>query len=399
MPSVSIVENKGCTGCGACEVACPVGCVALKEDDEGFLAPAVDEKRCVSCGKCLRVCPASGGPRLSVPRRAVAFRSLDPSTRESSSGGAAYALGKLVIDRGGVVVACSFDSDGVARHAIAENEEALRATQGSKYVQSDARAGFRALGRVLAEGREALFVGTPCQVAAARALYPGEASLVTCDLICHGVPSPGFWRRTLEWNNSRGRLSDRAAVMFRSTDRRSRVNFELYCKSDACRRIPYEHDAYFAAFIRNASLRESCYRCPFASGERAGDLTVGDCASRDRYPCFHPCESVSSVLANTDRGEELLAALTLPGSADAEEIDYDVEVRLNKQLHAPSVRPAERDEIYGDLESMGYEAFAGRYRAHVSPAWWAKRAVKSVVSVRTRAAVKKFVREVLHRGR
>ena len=91
--------------------------------------------------------------------------------------------------------------------------------------------------------------------------------------------------------------------------------------------------------------------------------------------------------------------LTRSGVVDAEEIDFEMEARLNKQLHVPSVRPTERGVIYGDLEAMGYEAFARRYRAQVSFVWWAKRAIKSVVSVETRVAVKKFMRKVLHRGR
>lgn len=398
MPSVVIVEKELCTGCGACEVVCPVGCIAMSEDAEGFLVPVVGESACIECGKCLHSCPANNDPRVFAPRRAVVFRSLDTDTRDSSSGGAAYALGKLVINRGGAVIACAFDGDGIARHIVAEDEKCLRASQGSKYVQSDARNGYRVLRDLLAAGRKVLFVGAPCQVFAARSLYPNEDRLITCDLICHGVPSPGFWRKALAWNNERGLLKDRAAIMFRGSDRRSRTNFELYCKSGSAGRIPYERDAYFSAFIRNASLRESCYQCKFAQSERAGDLTVGDCASRDRYPDFHPCESVSSVFANTAKGEELLNALLQPDMADAEDIDFEVEARLNKQLHVPAERPVDRDAIYGDLASMDYRVFNARYRSVTPPAWWVKRAVKMVVPVQMRAALKRIARKVLGHG-
>lgn len=397
--SIGIVNKDVCTGCGACEVACPMGCIAMTEDAEGFLVPVVDESRCVSCGKCLRVCPASSESSLVTPRRVVAFRSLDPETGDSSSGGAAYTLGKLVINRGGAVVACAFDDQGVARHVVVEDKEALRNIQGSKYVQSDARDAFRALSALLIEGREVLFVGTPCQVAAARLLSKNHDHLITCDLICHGVPSPGFWSQALRWNNEHGRLEDRSSIMFRSSDQRSRANFELYCKQRAGGRIPFERDAYYAAFIKNASLRESCYRCLFARGERTGDLTVGDCASRDRYPDFHPCESISSVLVNTAKGEKLFDAVLQTGMVDVEEIDFETEARLNKQLHTPSERPPARDMIYSDLASMSYEAFTAQHQMPLSASWWIKRTVKVIVPVRVRTAAKKTVRRMLGYGK
>ena len=35
-------SKSECCGCSACEQICPVGCIKMKEDEEGFLYPKID---------------------------------------------------------------------------------------------------------------------------------------------------------------------------------------------------------------------------------------------------------------------------------------------------------------------------------------------------------------------
>ena len=44
---IKIEAKYLCCGCGACEQKCPLKCIQLVEDDEGFLYPSVDESVCV----------------------------------------------------------------------------------------------------------------------------------------------------------------------------------------------------------------------------------------------------------------------------------------------------------------------------------------------------------------
>lgn len=386
-----------CTGCGVCAVACSLGCVAMEPNDEGFLYPTVDGARCVDCSKCVESCVADGSDDLRTPQKALLARACASEARRSSSGGIAYVLARMVLDEGGAVVACALDENGVARHRAFDRADDLWRMQGSKYVQSDATAGYELCCERLRQGRRVLYIGMPCQVAAAKRLVGGDSRLLTVDVVCHGVPSPGFWQKDLSFQNDWGRLLNRQTVMFRSSGRRSRSAFELYDDAGG-RAVPYELDAFFTLFMRGASFRESCYSCSFARRERAGDLTIGDCASRDRYPGFHPAESLSIVLTNTPAGSEALDALLAEGLIDAMPIDMVTEAKANGQLHAPSQRPPIRDQVYEDLATLPYGEFFRRYRMKPSLGWWAKRALKRLLPVGARVKIRHAVRRVRPRG-
>lgn len=46
-----------CTGCMACLNSCPIQCISITIDTEGFYQPVVDKQRCIECGKCSNACP------------------------------------------------------------------------------------------------------------------------------------------------------------------------------------------------------------------------------------------------------------------------------------------------------------------------------------------------------
>lgn len=397
MHNIRLVGQASCTGCAACFDVCPKRCIDMIPDEEGFLFPSVNEAICVDCSRCTSVCPALNHA-LNKPRRGFIARSLAPGSEISSSGGMAYTLAFEMIKSDGLVIACVLDEDGTARHRPIESLQGLKEMQGSKYIQSDALGAYEMARIALKRGRRVLFIGTPCQVAAARN-YVGkmEEGMLTVDLVCHGVPSPLFWKRDLDRQNKAGRLLNRGNISFRAHSSRCSASFELSDESSKLA-IPYERDAYYAAFIKNASLRESCYRCPFACLERAGDITIGDCATRDDHFDFYPTLPVSSLLVNTPHGERAVEQLMRDGVIDARPLDVSRECHANKQLSFPSKRPVSRDCIYRDLQTMSYADFEQKYMIKTSFSWHIKRVARALIPLAARSKMKTIVRKVKNHG-
>ena len=197
---ISIKEKKDCCGCSACVQKCPKHCITLTEDEEGFLYPKVDTLVCINCGLCEKVCPWLNQPEKIQPQEVLAVKNRNEEERmASSSGGVFIALAKKILEKGGVVFGAVFDENWEVKHTYAETLDGVRLMMGSKYVQSRIGNSYNEAEHFLKEGREVFFTGTPCQVTGLhKFLRKDYPNLLSVDFLCHGVPSPGVWRRYLD---------------------------------------------------------------------------------------------------------------------------------------------------------------------------------------------------------
>ena len=109
-----------------------------------------------------------------------------------------------MINEDGVVFGAKFDEDWSVFHDYTDTKEGLAAFRGSKYVQSRIGDSFKKAEYFLKAGRKVLFSGTPCQIAGLKRFLRKEYdNLLTVDFICHGVPSPGVWRKYLKEETAR----------------------------------------------------------------------------------------------------------------------------------------------------------------------------------------------------
>lgn len=373
---IRIDDKARCCGCGGCAQSCPVGCIAMSADGEGFLYPAVDESACVNCGRCEAVCPvlnAEGGAArregLFDRPRAVGGWNRDEEIRQASSSGGAFTLmAGEILRRGGVVYGAVMNGQRVA-HAAAETKAELAAMRGSKYVQSDVGDCYRQAKAQLKAGRPVLFSGTPCQTAGLMD-YLGKPyeNLYLVDFICHGVPSPRVFAEYLASLERKGG-SKIVAFTFRGKEKGwyskgSRLQMgpqAAFEDGSELHVYPALKDSYINGFLEDLTLRPSCYECRFKGvPRRAADITLADFWGVDEaLPEMNDGKGTSLLLIHGQRGMALFDAIK--GGLEYRECDWERAAAKNPSLVRSSKRPALRDSLFDELEADGYDKVARRH--------------------------------------
>ena len=339
-----LADHTRCTGCTACASGCPRDAITMERDREGFAYPTVDLDKCVHCGRCTAVCPLLH-EREPKPLPAVfAAWNRDESIRkDSTSGGAFTALADYVLEGGGVVFGAAFDGKQHLRHVACFRKEDLWRLRGAKYVQSDLGDTFRAVREAL-KTRLVLFSGTPCQVDGLYRYLGGRPeNLITCDLVCHGVPSPGVWEdmaRSIEQRKRKGLQ----AVRFRNKVTGWKdSHFTTVYDDGTVDTAPLFRTEYGRAFGRALFLRPSCYRCAYTNMNRPGDFTLGDFwGLRDDELPEQQEKGINLLMVNTPHGSHIFDHLPLARQA----FPPERAIAGNPRLASPIAQPADRAAFF-----------------------------------------------------
>lgn len=344
---IQTTEKKDCCGCSACVQRCPKQCISLQEDNEGFLYPKVDEDTCIHCGLCEKVCPIINQAVKINPLKVLAVKNRNEEERmNSSSGGVFLPLAREVIAKGGVVFGAVYDEQWEVHHVYAEKIEDVYPMMGSKYLQSRIENTYRETEQFLKQGREVMFVGSPCQIAGLRTFLRGKeySNLLTVDFLCHGVPSPGVWRRYLAETYSEVSLKEKCRlqaaagknsvllsslnatspigdIKFRDKRESGWKKFRFVVRQKSAFKadkisvlssdIHYDNP-FMRGFLSDIYLRPSCYECKCKNGVNHSDLTIGDYwAARVTDQDFDDDKGVGLVLVNTSKGKEYFDRLNM----------------------------------------------------------------------------------------
>lgn len=324
----------------------------------GFYEPMIEnEDACIDCGICQNVCSFVDDKiigREEKELRCYAAWSNDQKIRHvCSSGGVGFEIARHLIDRGYKFVGVKYDaSSNKAVHYVAESEEELNASIGSKYIQSYTVDAFKTINRK----DKYLVTGTPCQIDSFRRYIKRlrcEDNFVLMDFFCHGVPSMNLWKKYskdieritgkfihVSWRNKANDWHDSWDMNISGCVREEIVgwhnsyNLLIREKKTFISHRWSQGNLFYKMFLSNSCLGKACYKkCKFKGSASSADIRIGDLWG---HAYAKDEKGVSGVVIYTEKGQDAIART----NCHLIEHPYGVvaEGQLGKHLKEPLTR-------------------------------------------------------------
>ena len=178
-----------------------------------------------------------------------------------------------------------------------------------------------------------------------------STNLYTCDIICHGVPSPGIYKEYL--NKLEEKFSSKIkSINFRYKENEYTQNIKIEFENGKQYISNYfKGDELYNLFLKDYILRDSCYRCNYASTKRVSDITIGDFWGIEKtIKNFDDKKGVSLVLINTEKGKAIFDKV----SDKFNLIESNIEDCMQNNLRKPCDIPPKYDELWNIYRKNGY---------------------------------------------
>jgi coenzyme F420-reducing hydrogenase beta subunit len=354
-----------CCGCRACEHICPMNCIRMIEDEEGFYYPLKNDDLCTHCGLCEKVCPnvnknklSSSADKVFQPKAYMAIHRDETVLAESASGGVFSAIVESYCKDNFVVFGVEFDEKLHAIHSYSETIEGTDKYRKSKYIQSDINDSYKKVERFLREGKSVLFTGTPCQIAGLRLFLRKDYDNLFCvDLVCHGVPSQKVFNDYKDYLQKKYEGEIRSFTFRHKTHTNSKDWNSRNIKAvinDKTIVMNSQEDVYLKGYHSGLFYRPACYECKYANPNRVSDVTMADFWGVEKlYPNENVHKGVSVLLANTAKGQLLVQKMHKQMKLDKVDINYVIE--SNAQLNRPAKMHPKRDKFYRLIKTKRFD--------------------------------------------
>ena len=394
-----LLQNKDmCCGCGVCELVCPSKCIYFEKDVIGAEYPSVNQTECIKCGACEKVCPMQKDfSKNQIGKEVFAAYSNDPGIRfRGSSGGMFETISKKIIELGGSVFASKFDSKMHLKFFEAKTLSEVQEMTKSKYVQSKCIDVFPLVKQRIVDHKTVLFCGTPCQVEALKnflGVFSTWNSLYLADFFCHGVPPQSLFDMCRKYVEKKKHIQIldyqfRAKKHNGATPHYLKVKYETEGGIIKNKMMLYLKDPYYLGFQKYITLRDSCYDCPYGSGNHAADITLGDFHEIEKYvPEINRFDGVSTVIINTDKGKRIWDSIS--DQITVHSLSLDVLLRDKTIYFGGTPIPNERDAFLKDMKQLDFE--------FVVKKWFdCKKEIIKEIYYFLPANIRKLIKKILH---
>ena len=343
----------------------------MNTDIEGFKYPHINLNECINCSLCEKVCPQLNIPQTNNFQTPNVYASyaLDEDIRiKSTSGGAFSILAQKMYAAGAYVCGAIYDEKFKLKLYISNDIKDLSKLRGSKYIQAEVGNTFTQIKQLLINGEKVFICTTPCQIAALKKyLKKDYPNLITCDIICKGVPSYKVFRSFLD-NIEKKEGHPIISVHSKYKDNKyiwGMLGSQYILKNGKTKYTTGQTDAFMTAFLRTGfTVRPSCIECKFKDFPRYADISLGDFWGIQLCSNINTSKGVSVVLVNSPKGEELFNSIK-----DKLWIEkHTLEEATKKNIHLiqpydPQTGYSERirEKFFSDLDKYGFDYIEKKY--------------------------------------
>ncbi|MGI6713997.1 MAG: Coenzyme F420 hydrogenase/dehydrogenase, beta subunit C-terminal domain [Bacilli bacterium] len=348
-----------CTGCGLCAHLCPKDAIKIIEDPRRrhFLFPVIDKEKCINCGLCFQGCPVHKEKKLDLDTKVYHFRHEDKNKlKESSSGGAFQKIAEIFLTKENVAVYGAAWSGLKVQHQRITSLDDLSLLLGSKYIQSLVDKNiYTSIKQDVKDGKEVLFSGTPCQVAAVHALLNEQEreKVLLIELLCHGVPNQWGFDRCIEQENKviKGEIISFDFRHKTAYEKDNRQFSYVYQKENKNYEVvgQYFFFPYYYFFHSYSIYRDSCYQCNFRNN-RLGDIIIGDFWGASKLDKTLPNDWDRSIMIPlTFKGEDIVHSIGTKKDIPVADISI-----YNESLLFDSKKDSGFVDFYEKIENLKY---------------------------------------------
>ncbi len=342
----------------------------MAENERGELHPVINSDLCIGCGLCEKKCPELNNDKLirnPLPDVYCCWLKDSNARKNSTSGGVGYAIACAIIEKGGHVWGAAYSKNLEPQYIEANTLDELSPIQKTKYVQCALNDSFKRIKSELDSGELVLFTGTGCHVKGLKS-YLGRPyeNLITVDLVCHGVPGQGIFRKYIEFLETR--YNDKILSFDFRPKRVSDGQEMAYCsianfKKIGTTKIEQFENSYFWGFQHNLFLRECCHNCQSNGRERYADITIADFWGLGKLKPFKKWEErtlgISMISLNSEKGKRLFN--TLSDKLEYEQRSIEEACCRNESYIQSSPKSPRSNHFFEDYKELTWEQLSIKY--------------------------------------
>ena len=107
------------------------------------------------------------------------------------------------------------------------------------------------------------------------------------------------------------------------------------------------------AFVRNLTLRPSCFSCPAKAGKSRADITLADYWGIEHIvPKMDDNKGTSFICDNTQKGKAFIKQFNI----QMEQVDYQNSIDYNSCIFKSTSEPVERQQFWSGYKCQGIKA-------------------------------------------